>query len=74
MYNKLKACGGTLQHKTDLVTKLEDKTNQMAAAITEMEERLKQWYSDKLAAEETSRKLGQQLIDKDTKRLTKMAT
>ena len=33
------ACEGTLQHKTDLVTKLEDKTKQMAATITEMEDR-----------------------------------
>ena len=30
--------------------------------------RLKQWYSDKLAAEETSRKLGQLLVEKDAKR------
>ena len=31
--------------------------------------RLKQWESDKYAAEETARKLGQNLADKDAKRL-----
>ncbi|XP_014678471.1 PREDICTED: protein RUFY3-like, partial [Priapulus caudatus] len=32
-------CQGSLQHKTELVAKLEHKTNQMAATITNMEQR-----------------------------------
>lgn len=41
MYKKLQECQGSLQHKTELVAKLEHKTNQMASTIRDMEARLK---------------------------------
>ncbi|CAG2211134.1 RUN and FYVE domain-containing protein 2,Protein RUFY3,RUN and FYVE domain-containing protein 1 [Mytilus edulis] len=68
MYQKLQNCDQSLKHKTELVTKLEEKTNQLVQTLKDMEKRLKQCESDKLAAEETARKLGQIIADKDTKR------
>ncbi|XP_023933145.1 RUN and FYVE domain-containing protein 2 isoform X3 [Lingula anatina] len=68
LYNKLQACDGSLKHKTELVAKLEEKTNQMQEAMRAMEARVKQCESDKIAAEETARKLGQQLAEKDSRR------
>ncbi|KAL8604542.1 hypothetical protein ACOMHN_015826 [Nucella lapillus] len=68
MYNKLQACDGSVKHKTEMVSRLEEKTNQLVNALKEMEKRLKQSESDKLAAEETARKLGQIVADKDSKR------
>ena len=68
MYQKLQNCDQSLKHKTELVTKLEEKTNQLVQTLKEMEKRLKHCESDKLAAEETARKLGQIIADKDTKR------
>ncbi|XP_052069941.1 RUN and FYVE domain-containing protein 2-like isoform X2 [Mytilus californianus] len=68
MYQKLQNCDQSLKHKTELVTKLEEKTNQLVQTLKDMEKRLKQCESDKLAAEETARKLGQIIAEKDTKR------
>ncbi|XP_005092555.1 RUN and FYVE domain-containing protein 2 isoform X2 [Aplysia californica] len=68
LYNKLQACESTVKHKTEMVTKLEEKTNQLVGAMKEMEQRLKQSASDKVAAEETARKLGQIIAEKDQKR------
>ncbi|XP_076459398.1 RUN and FYVE domain-containing protein 2-like [Babylonia areolata] len=68
MYNKLQACDGSVKHKTEMVSRLEEKTNQLVNALKEMEKRLKQSESDKMAAEETARKLGQIVADKDSKR------
>ncbi|XP_050394285.2 RUN and FYVE domain-containing protein 2 isoform X1 [Patella vulgata] len=68
LYQKLQTCEGSLKHKTEMVGRLEEKTNQLINTMTEMENRLKQFQSDKQAAEETARKLGQMLADKDAKR------
>nr|XP_022319564.1 RUN and FYVE domain-containing protein 2-like isoform X1 [Crassostrea virginica] len=68
MYKKLQACEGSLKHKSELVNKLEEKTNQLVATLKDMEKRLKQTEADKEAAEETARKLGQIIVDKDAKR------
>ncbi|ESO87042.1 hypothetical protein LOTGIDRAFT_107494, partial [Lottia gigantea] len=68
LYQKLQTCEGSLKHKTEMVTKLEEKTNQLIATMKEMENRIKLFQSDKQAAEETARKLGQMLADKDAKR------
>ncbi|CAC5356455.1 RUN and FYVE domain-containing protein 1,Protein RUFY3,RUN and FYVE domain-containing protein 2 [Mytilus coruscus] len=58
MYQKLQNCDQSLKHKTELVTKLEEKTNQLVQTLKDMEK----------AAEETARKLGQIIAEKDTKR------
>ncbi|XP_062617136.1 RUN and FYVE domain-containing protein 2-like isoform X2 [Saccostrea cucullata] len=68
MYQKLQACEGSLKHKSELVAKLEEKTNQLVTTLKDMEKRLKQAEADKQAAEETARKLGQIIADKDAKR------
>ncbi|XP_069124527.1 RUN and FYVE domain-containing protein 2-like isoform X2 [Argopecten irradians] len=68
LYQKLQSCDQSLKHKTELVTKLEDKTSQLVTTLKDMERRLKQADSDKIAAEETARKLGQVIADKDCKR------
>ncbi|XP_060076740.1 RUN and FYVE domain-containing protein 2-like [Ylistrum balloti] len=68
LYQKLQSCDQSLKHKTELVTKLEDKTTQLVTTLKDMEKRLKQADSDKIAAEETARKLGQVIADKDCKR------
>lgn len=68
MYNKLQACDSSVKHKTEMVSRLEEKTNQLVNALKEMEKRLKQTEVDKLAAEETARKLGQLAAEKDSKR------
>ncbi|GFO38829.1 run and fyve domain-containing protein 2-like [Plakobranchus ocellatus] len=62
------ACEGTVKHKTEMVSKLEEKTNQLVSAMKDMEQRLKQAESDKVAAEETARKLGLIIAEKDQKR------
>ncbi|XP_071830033.1 RUN and FYVE domain-containing protein 2-like isoform X2 [Apostichopus japonicus] len=67
LYSKVQATASTIEHKTNLVSKLEQKTNQMEETIYKLEDRLKRCNSDKVAAEETARKLGQALADKDSK-------
>ncbi|XP_022102696.1 RUN and FYVE domain-containing protein 2-like isoform X2 [Acanthaster planci] len=68
LYNRLQSSDSSLQHKADLVNKLEEKAEQMGATITQIEERLKKAEKEKEAAVETSRKLGQQIAEKDAKR------
>ncbi|XP_071808482.1 RUN and FYVE domain-containing protein 2-like isoform X3 [Asterias amurensis] len=68
LYNRLQSSNSSLQYKSELVGKLEEKNEQMTAAMVQMEERLKKAEKDKQAAEETSRKLGQQIAERDAKR------
>ncbi|PVD39571.1 hypothetical protein C0Q70_02206 [Pomacea canaliculata] len=68
LYNKLRACESSLKHKTEMVGKLEEKTNQLVSTLREMEKRIKDSQSEKLAAEETARKLGQIIAERDSKR------
>jgi ribosomal protein S27E len=69
MSTRLQTVESSLQHKVDMVSRLEQKTNQMAATIHDMEDGLKQSQIEKNSSNETIRKLGQQLADKDAKRL-----
>ncbi|XP_056018869.1 RUN and FYVE domain-containing protein 2-like isoform X6 [Ostrea edulis] len=39
MYKKLQACESTLKHKSELVSKLEEKTNQLVSTLKDMEKR-----------------------------------
>ncbi|XP_053392921.1 RUN and FYVE domain-containing protein 2-like isoform X2 [Mercenaria mercenaria] len=68
MYEKLETCDTSLRHKTEMVTKLEEKTNNLVSVLKDMEKKMKQTESEKNAAVETSRKLGQNLADRDAKR------
>ncbi|XP_023717597.1 RUN and FYVE domain-containing protein 2 isoform X3 [Cryptotermes secundus] len=69
MYKKLQECESSLKHKTELITKLEAKTFAMTDTIQKMDEkceiRYKQCENDRIAAEESSRKLGQQVAEKE---------
>ncbi|CAH1246846.1 RUFY2 [Branchiostoma lanceolatum] len=68
MYKKFQAAEGSLKHKTEMLIKLEEKCTQMSQTIKDIEQRLKQAEREKMGAEEAARKLGKQLVDKDTKR------
>ncbi|XP_052266589.1 RUN and FYVE domain-containing protein 2-like isoform X4 [Dreissena polymorpha] len=65
---KLEQCDTSLKHKTEMVRTLEEKTNSLMAALKDNEKKLKKCESDKAAAEETARKLGQIMADKESKR------
>ncbi|PNF23375.1 RUN and FYVE domain-containing protein 2 [Cryptotermes secundus] len=65
MYKKLQECESSLKHKTELITKLEAKTFAMTDTIQKMDEKYKQCENDRIAAEESSRKLGQQVAEKE---------
>ncbi|XP_006815848.1 RUN and FYVE domain-containing protein 2-like [Saccoglossus kowalevskii] len=69
LYNKMQQFDGSLKHKTELVGKLEEKTKQMAHIMKEIESKLKQSEKERIAAEETARKLGQLLAEKESKRI-----
>ncbi|XP_078660477.1 RUN and FYVE domain-containing protein 2-like isoform X8 [Branchiostoma floridae x Branchiostoma belcheri] len=68
MYKKFQAAEGSLKHKTEMLVKLEEKCTQMSQTIKDIEQRLKQAEREKMGAEEAARRLGKQLVDKDTKR------
>ncbi|CAI9725687.1 and FYVE domain-containing 2-like isoform X2 [Octopus vulgaris] len=68
MYKKLQTCDSNLKQKTEVVAKLEEKTEQLVNTLKEMEKKLKPLEAEKLAAEETARKLGQIIAEKETKR------
>eukprot|EP00106_Octopus_bimaculoides_P002312 XP_014769754.1 PREDICTED: RUN and FYVE domain-containing protein 2-like isoform X2 [Octopus bimaculoides] len=68
MYKKLQTCDSNLKQKTEVVAKLEEKTEQLVNTLREMEKKLKPLEAEKLAAEETARKLGQIIAEKETKR------
>ncbi|XP_060572580.1 RUN and FYVE domain-containing protein 2-like isoform X3 [Ruditapes philippinarum] len=68
MYDKLETCDTSLRHKTEMVSKLEEKTNNLVSVLKDMEKKMKQIESEKNAAIETSRKLGQNLADRDAKK------
>ncbi|XP_071498605.1 RUN and FYVE domain-containing protein 2-like [Diadema antillarum] len=67
LYKKIQGNEETMKHKSDLVGKLEDKTNQMVETIKQLEERLRESERQKQAAAETARKLGMQIADRDAK-------
>ncbi|XP_063244092.1 RUN and FYVE domain-containing protein 2 isoform X3 [Bacillus rossius redtenbacheri] len=67
MYRKLQECESSLKHKTELITKLEAKTVAMTDTIQKMDEKHRQCESERLAAEESARKLGQQVAERESK-------
>nr|XP_054774029.1 RUN and FYVE domain-containing protein 2-like [Lytechinus pictus] len=56
-----------VKHKSELVGRLEEKTNQMVETIKQLEERLRNTERDKQACAETARKLGMQIAERDIK-------
>lgn len=70
MHTKLQSAESALQHKVDMVSRLELKTSQMVETIRDMEDEMKRSQAEKRATDETARKLGLQIADKDSKRQT----
>ncbi|XP_037526375.1 RUN and FYVE domain-containing protein 2 isoform X2 [Rhipicephalus sanguineus] len=68
MFNKLQDCESSLKAKTEQAAKLEQKVAQLTASLKETETKAQSIEKQKQAFEETTRSLGQQLIDKDQKR------
>ncbi|XP_075734594.1 RUN and FYVE domain-containing protein 2 isoform X2 [Rhipicephalus microplus] len=68
LFNKLQDCESSLKAKTEQATKLEQKVVQLTASLKEAETKAQSIEKQKQAFEETTRSLGQQLIDKDQKR------
>ncbi|XP_028170672.1 RUN and FYVE domain-containing protein 2 isoform X2 [Ostrinia nubilalis] len=67
MYKKLQECESSLKHKTELIAKLEAKTESMGSTIHQLDEKLQ---SDKMARqslEESSRSLGQKAATAETR-------
>ncbi|PSN57597.1 RUN and FYVE domain-containing protein 2 [Blattella germanica] len=63
----LQECESSLKHKTELISKLEAKSIAMTETLQKMEEKYKQCEFDRTSAEESSRKLGQQIAEKEVK-------
>lgn len=68
MYNKMQENETILHHKADMVKRLEEKTNQMAHTIADLEKRQKENQNEKRSFEESTRKFAEQLTEKDAKR------
>ncbi|XP_041485704.1 RUN and FYVE domain-containing protein 2-like isoform X1 [Lytechinus variegatus] len=67
LYKKIQGTEETMKHKSELVGRLEEKTNQMVETIKQLEERLRNTERDKQACAETARKLGMQIAERDIK-------
>ncbi|KAI5646956.1 RUN domain-containing protein [Phthorimaea operculella] len=59
MYKKLQECESSLKHKTELIAKLEAKTESMGSTIQQLDEKLQEDQAARRDLEETSRLLGQ---------------
>ncbi|KAJ2947470.1 hypothetical protein O0L34_g17255 [Tuta absoluta] len=59
MYKKLQECESSLKHKTELIAKLEAKTESMGSTIQQLDEKLQEDQAARRDLEETSRSLGQ---------------
>ncbi|CAB3250695.1 unnamed protein product [Arctia plantaginis] len=67
MYKKLQECESSLKHKTELIAKLEAKTESMGSTIHQLDEKLQ---GDKLARkslEDSARSLGQKAANAESK-------
>uniref|UniRef100_A0A1E1WNC0 FYVE-type domain-containing protein n=2 Tax=Pectinophora gossypiella TaxID=13191 RepID=A0A1E1WNC0_PECGO len=59
MYKKLQECESSLKHKTELIAKLEAKTESMGSTIHQLDEKLQDDKAARKDLEETARSLGQ---------------
>ncbi|XP_077285023.1 RUN and FYVE domain-containing protein 2 isoform X2 [Arctopsyche grandis] len=58
MYRKLQVCESSLKHKTEVITKLEEKTESMGKTIEHLDEKLKSEKEGRIKGEEAVRALG----------------
>uniref|UniRef100_A0A4W3JQE0 RUN and FYVE domain containing 2 n=1 Tax=Callorhinchus milii TaxID=7868 RepID=A0A4W3JQE0_CALMI len=64
MFRKLQGSEDGLKHKSEMMGRLEEKTNQITAAMKRMEQRLQQADKERRLAEDGSRKFKRELGDK----------
>ncbi|CAG4970759.1 unnamed protein product [Parnassius apollo] len=67
MYKKLQECESSLKHKTELISKLEAKTESMGSTIHQLDEKLQEEKLTKKNLEESARTLGQKAAAAETR-------
>ncbi|XP_067138223.1 RUN and FYVE domain-containing protein 2-like isoform X1 [Centruroides vittatus] len=68
MYNKLQECEVSVKQKNEQIELLEKNTNKMTEVLKDLENKLNQVNKQRKINDETIRKLGQQLAEKDQSR------
>ncbi|OWA50710.1 RUN and FYVE domain-containing protein 2 [Hypsibius exemplaris] len=68
MYQKLQTAETALKHKADLVTRMEQKMQQMGGTMSQLGNRIQTLEDERRLAEETARKLSMQLAETDQTR------
>ncbi|XP_053605418.1 RUN and FYVE domain-containing protein 2 isoform X2 [Plodia interpunctella] len=67
MYKKLQECESSLKHKTELIAKLEAKTESMGSTIHQLDEKLQEDKLARKSLEESARSLGQKAAVAETR-------
>ncbi|RVE47575.1 hypothetical protein evm_007773 [Chilo suppressalis] len=67
MYKKLQECESSLKHKTELISKLEAKTESMGSTIHQLDEKLQNDAKARKSLEESARSLGQKAATAETR-------
>ncbi|CAG9787241.1 unnamed protein product [Diatraea saccharalis] len=67
MYKKLQECESSLKHKTELISKLEAKTESMGSTIHQLDEKLQNDAKVRKSLEESARSLGQKAAAAETR-------
>ncbi|XP_059053627.1 RUN and FYVE domain-containing protein 2 isoform X2 [Achroia grisella] len=67
MYKKLQECESSLKHKTELIAKLEAKTESMGSTIHQLDEKLQEDKTARKSLEENARTLGQKAAAAETR-------
>ncbi|XP_075975769.1 RUN and FYVE domain-containing protein 2-like isoform X2 [Anticarsia gemmatalis] len=67
MYKKLQECESSLKHKTELIAKLEAKTESMGSTIHQLDEKLQEDKLARKSLEDSARSLGQKAATAETR-------
>ncbi|XP_026731336.1 RUN and FYVE domain-containing protein 2-like isoform X1 [Trichoplusia ni] len=67
MYKKLQECESSLKHKTELIAKLEAKTESMGSTIHQLDEKLQEDKLARKSLEDSARTLGQKAAAAETR-------
>ncbi|XP_014035592.1 RUN and FYVE domain-containing protein 2 isoform X2 [Salmo salar] len=64
MYSKMQTSDDGMKQKNDMITRLEEKTNQITATMKQLEQRLQEVDRDRWTAEDGARKFKQDFVNK----------
>uniref|UniRef100_A0A8K9XXN4 RUN and FYVE domain containing 2 n=1 Tax=Oncorhynchus mykiss TaxID=8022 RepID=A0A8K9XXN4_ONCMY len=64
MYSKMQTSDDGMKQKNDMITRLEEKTNQITATMKQLEQRLQEVDRDRWTAEDGTRKFKQDFVNK----------